>query len=107
MSTNILDGFDSRRRRASRDDDNDRTIYADELLQSLNSTTTVADLILNDTDRNKLVSLGVISRHSAIAKTIIDAIDDNESLRLGTVNAINVLKLMSDIFDNKLAVVNQ
>ena len=95
-----------RRRSSNNDTDND-AIYADQLLHSLNETQSVADLILNDTDTKKLVSLGVISRHSAIAKTVIDAIDEDESLRLGTVNAINVLKLMSDIFDNKIAIVNQ
>lgn len=96
--------------RPSRDGDDDDNVpgtWADDLLQSLNETNTVADLILNDTDEQKRVAMGVIGRHSAIAKTILDYIDEDESLRLGTVNTINVLKLMSDIYDNKIPVVNQ
>lgn len=85
----------------------DDGMWADQLLNSLNETTTVADLILNDTDEHKRISMGVIGQHSAIAKTILDYIDEEESLRLGTVNTINVLKLMSDIYDNKIPVVNQ
>ncbi|AIZ48624.1 p12 [Agrotis segetum nucleopolyhedrovirus B] len=103
-----------RRRRPNRpprsDDDDDDGSDADDggqLLQSLNETNTVADLILNDNDAQKRIAMGVIGRHSAIAKTILDFIDEDESLRLGTVNTINVLKLMSDIYDNKIPVVNQ
>ncbi|ACI28779.1 P12 [Agrotis ipsilon multiple nucleopolyhedrovirus] len=88
-------------------DDDGRGAHAGQLLQSLNETTTVADLILNDSDDQKRIAMGVIGRHSAIAKTILDSIDEDESLRLGTVNTINVLKLMSDIYDNKIPVVNQ
>ncbi|QEI03528.1 P12 [Spodoptera cosmioides nucleopolyhedrovirus] len=94
------------RTRSSDDDDDDgRGTDTNRLLQSLNETNTVADLILNDTDEQKRIAMGVISRHSAIAKTILDSIDEDESLRLGTVNTINVLKLMSDIYDNKIPVV--
>nr|UWK31584.1 p12 [Spodoptera exigua multiple nucleopolyhedrovirus] len=90
------------------DDDYDGgggNINTNQLLESLNETHTVADLILNDTDEQKRLAIGVIGRHSAIAKTILDNIDEDESLRLGTVNTINVLKLMSDIYDNKIPVV--
>ena len=89
------------------DDDGAGGMWADQLLASLNETHTVADLILNDNDDYKRIAMGVIGRHSAIAKTILDHIDEDESLRLGTVNTINVLKLMSDIYDNKIPVVNQ
>ncbi|QNV47806.1 p12 [Alphabaculovirus altersperidaniae] len=88
------------------DDDDDNNVNdANRLLQNLNETQTVADLILNDSDQQKRIAIGVIGRHSAVAKTILDNIDEDESLRLGTVNAINVLKLMSDIYDNKIPVV--
>ncbi|ABM45773.1 p12 [Spodoptera frugiperda multiple nucleopolyhedrovirus] len=98
----------STRRRYNRSDDtdDDEDINANQLLQNLNETHTVADLILNDTDHQKRVAIGAMSRHSAIAKTILDNIDEDESLRLGTVNTINVLKLMSDIYDNKIPIVN-
>jgi Protein of unknown function (DUF1098) len=93
--------------RRRQDSDAAPSIYADELLQRLNDTNTIADLIINDQDEQKRNSIGMISRHSAIAKTILDAIDEDDSLRLNTVNTINVLKLMSDIFDNKIAVTDQ
>ncbi|ACI47436.1 unknown [Spodoptera litura nucleopolyhedrovirus II] len=95
----------SRRFRPHSDTDDDDDTDTNRLLQSLNETNTVADLILNDTDERKRMAIGVIGRHSAIAKTILDSIDEDESLRLNTVNTINVLKLMSDIYDNKIPVV--
>jgi hypothetical protein len=91
-----------RRRRSS-----ETSVYADDLLQNLNATNTVADLILNDEHSQKRHSIGIISQQSAIAKTILDSMDDSDSIRLNTVNTINVLKLMSDIFDNKIVIVNQ
>ena len=100
----------TRRRFPYRDDDDDddqeTAVRADRILESLNETHTVADLILNDSDSHKRIAIGLIGRHSAIAKTILDNIDEDESLRLGTVNTINVLKLMSDIYDNKIPVTN-
>ncbi|AUV65340.1 P12 [Alphabaculovirus myunipunctae] len=109
------DGPRPRRRRrytsggADDDDDGgggvDRTVRTEQLLNQLNNTPTVADLILNDSAENKIQAMEAISRHSAIGKIILEAMkEDDDSLRLGTVNTINVLKLMSDIFDNKVIV---
>ncbi|AJD80783.1 P12 [Pseudoplusia includens SNPV IE] len=79
-----------------------------EFLQNLNQTNTVADVILNDTNPRKRNAIRVISRQSAIAKTILEAVsNEEESIRLNTVKTINVLQLMSDIYDNKFVIVNQ
>ncbi|AAM95070.1 p12 [Helicoverpa armigera multiple nucleopolyhedrovirus] len=83
------------------------SIYADDLLRSLNSNNTVADLILNDETERKRYSLEKISHHSGIAKTILEATEDDDSFRLGSITSINALKLMSDIFDNKIVIFNQ
>ncbi|AYN45014.1 p12 [Alphabaculovirus alterspexiguae] len=85
----------------------ENTIWASDLLESLNETHTIADVILNDNDEQKRIAMGVMARHSAVAKNILDSIEDDESLRLGTINSINVLRLMSDIYDNKIPVIYQ
>nr|WRQ96320.1 p12 [Mamestra configurata nucleopolyhedrovirus A]WRQ96489.1 p12 [Mamestra configurata nucleopolyhedrovirus A]WRQ96809.1 p12 [Mamestra configurata nucleopolyhedrovirus B]WRQ96972.1 p12 [Mamestra configurata nucleopolyhedrovirus B] len=90
-----------------RRESNEPSIYADDLLHSLNSNNTVADLILNDDSARKRYSLEKISHHSGIAKTILDAIEDDDSFQLGTITSINALKLMSDIYDNKIVIFNQ
>jgi len=77
-------------------------------LENLNSANTIADLIIQDDHAHKRNSLEIISRQSAIAKRIVGVIDEqDDSINLNTVNTINVLKLMSDIFDNKISIVNQ
>nr|UPO71200.1 orf90 [Trichoplusia ni single nucleopolyhedrovirus] len=79
-----------------------------EFLQNLNQTNTVADVILNDTNPHRRNAIRVISKQSAIAKTILEAVSNEEqSIRLNTVKTINVLQLMSDIYDNKFVIVNQ
>ncbi|QAT90346.1 P12 [Spodoptera exempta nucleopolyhedrovirus] len=98
---------DRRPRRDQDEEQEEDTIWASDLLESLNETHTIADVILNDNDKQKRIAMGVMARHSAVAKNILDSIEDDESLRLGTINSINVLRLMSDIYDNKIPVINQ
>ncbi|AAY84026.1 P12 [Chrysodeixis chalcites nucleopolyhedrovirus] len=90
------------------EDDGDMIMNSAEFLQNLNQTNTVADVILNDTNPQKRNAIRVISKQSAIAKTILEAISNEEqSIRLNTVKTINVLQLMSNIYDNKFVIVNQ
>ncbi|QEI03683.1 P12 [Rachiplusia nu nucleopolyhedrovirus] len=79
-----------------------------ELLLNLNQTATVSDLILNDTNPLKRNAINVLSRQSATAKNLLTAVDNNDSsLRLDTIRSINVLQLLSDVYDNKFVIVNQ
>lgn len=88
------------------DDDNTRDLMnSSELLQSLNQTATVADLILNDTNQSKRNAISVLSKQSAVAKTVLTAVDNKESsLRLDTIGTINFLQLLSDVYDNKFVI---
>ncbi len=91
------------------DDYNTRDLMnSSELLQSLNQTSTVSDLILNDTNQLKRNAINVLSKQSAIAKTLLTAVDNKDSsLRLNTIGTINILQLLSDVYDNKFVITNQ
>jgi Protein of unknown function (DUF1098) len=89
--------------------DYDQDNNIEQLLHNLNSTNvSIADYIIDDIDKYKENSLKLMSKHSAIAKKILNTIQDrDDSINLNTINSINVLKLLSDVYDNKIVVINQ
>ncbi|QED40611.1 P12 [Chrysodeixis includens nucleopolyhedrovirus] len=97
------------RRSTVRDRDiDDQLIDSAELLRSLNQTFTVADLILNDNNKLKQNAINVISKQSAVAKSLlVDVENKNENIHLNTMQSMNMLKFLSDVYDNKFVMVNQ
>ncbi|ABF47429.1 P12 [Clanis bilineata nucleopolyhedrovirus] len=72
------------------------------MVNTLNEyTNSLATLILNDESAKKRVSFEVLSKSSAAAKNIFkDIVDDRDAVRLNTLRAVSVLRLLSNIYDN-------
>ncbi|QYC92763.1 P12 [Trabala vishnou gigantina nucleopolyhedrovirus] len=75
-----------------------------DLINALNENDrTVANLILNDNSDRKVQTFKLLSKSSGVAKTILKDIEENkEGLRLNTVRATNVLRLLSNVYDNQV-----
>ena len=76
-------------------------VSVSDLLNNLNETDTLTSALLKDRSAGKRVTLQAIGNQSAAAKRIVAQIDENESVRMNGNQAVELLKLMSDIFDNK------
>ncbi|AGR56842.1 ac102 [Hemileuca sp. nucleopolyhedrovirus] len=74
------------------------------LINLLNDNdSSVAMLVLQDESDKKLESFKILSKTSATAKTILNDIqNDQDSIRLNTLRATNVLRFLKNIYDNQL-----
>ncbi|AHH82667.1 P12 [Buzura suppressaria nucleopolyhedrovirus] len=85
----------------------DNSINPAVLINALNdSDNTVASVIMRDQSVNKVNSFKILSPGSAVAKQILkDIEDDTENIRLNTMRATNILRFLSNIYDDTLQIV--
>jgi Protein of unknown function (DUF1098) len=76
-------------------------ISVHDLLTDMNSNETVSMMLLTDTSLAKRSTLDIVSRQSATAKRLVGNIDRAENVPFNALQAIEFLKLVSDMHDNK------
>ncbi|AAG53833.1 unknown [Helicoverpa armigera nucleopolyhedrovirus] len=93
----------NRRRHSSIEEENVSEVPIAEFVQSLNELDTLASTILKDPTPHKRNVLSILAKQSAVAKRLLDVIENgNDKIKLnGSMQAIETLRLFSDIFDNK------
>ncbi|QWO71633.1 AC102-like protein [Orgyia pseudotsugata single capsid nuclopolyhedrovirus] len=78
-------------------------INATDLLAMAEKNDTVAKSIIADDSIQKMDSFKALSRTSAVAKSIFNDIENNRNdMRLDTLRATNVLRFLSNVYDNQL-----
>lgn len=97
----------SKRDRSQRNTDfdpyNNASSNPAQLIDTLNSVKTWATIIIDDNTPKKKYTFELLSQNSGTAKNILkDIEDDREYLHLNTTKAVNVLKLLSNVFDNNI-----
>ncbi|ABY65815.1 p12 [Orgyia leucostigma nucleopolyhedrovirus] len=78
-------------------------IYASDLLELADKNSTTAKIIISDDSVNKIDSFKMLSKTSAVAKSVLrDIENDKNDVRLDTLRATNVLRFFSNLYDNQL-----
>ncbi|AKN80663.1 P12 [Perigonia lusca single nucleopolyhedrovirus] len=77
-------------------------IEPETLMNNLNeNVNNSATMIIADASEKKRNSYEVLSKSSGVAKSILkDIVDDKDSIKLTTSKAVNVLRLLTNIYDN-------
>jgi hypothetical protein len=98
-----------RRRRTHRDNSPETLPLqnaAVNMLQNLNNSKTVASIILDDQNEYKIDSIRKLASHSVAARKLITPLEQKtRDIKLNRAETVDVLKLMSNIFDNTISVV--
>ncbi|UZE89730.1 P12 [Parapoynx stagnalis nucleopolyhedrovirus] len=74
------------------------------VLQNMNTSKTVAAMILEDTSHQKIDSLKNLAPQSVAARKILPQMNA-PSIPLNRNDTVDVLKLMSNIYDNTISVI--
>nr|AFS51935.1 DekiORF57 [Dendrolimus kikuchii nucleopolyhedrovirus] len=76
------------------------------MLQHINSPQTASSLLLSDETPNKTHSFKILATQSIAARKLLRPLQANEpDINLDRVDAINVLELLGNIYDNTIEVI--
>lgn len=75
-----------------------------DLINTLNDNDgSVAGIILKDRTKRKIHSFKLLSKNSAVAKAILKDIESDQNyLKINTLKGTNVLRFLSNIYDNQI-----
>lgn len=100
------DDAPTRRRRRRDDVIEAEPVDEAEVITQLNSLETNARSILMDTSNNRVNTLNFLAQQSSVAKKILASANNQEDrVRLGLVESMELLRMMGDLYENKFFVI--
>ncbi|AOT85526.1 p12 [Cyclophragma undans nucleopolyhedrovirus] len=92
---------------ASINDDDTTPLAAAAILHHINFPYTASSLLLGDSTHNKTHSFKMLATQSIAARKLLQPLEANEpDINLDRVDAINVLELLGNIYDNTIEIIN-
>ncbi|AKR17378.1 P12 [Urbanus proteus nucleopolyhedrovirus] len=107
IENNLLQKLTMKKRKRNNKNDEfySEEVDAVNLIQDMNRTDSIAKVIVYDTDKQKKAAFFLMSKTSAAAKSIYNELNnENESITFDANATINVLKLLSDVYDNNFPI---
>ena len=78
-----------------------------DMLQNMNTSRTAASLLLEDSSENKVDSFRVLAAQSSAARSLLQPLQSNApTIEFNRENIINSLKLMGNIYDNTIEIID-